>query len=91
MAKNVELACKVMAARLVSRVNRSELARRCGVSRSTVYRWELRGGCDIKASLLAKIADACQVPVEWFLSGEELVFQREDGWPIVPRTIEAGE
>ena len=58
-----EVGKRIRALRVERRINASELARRAGIGRATLWRVEADPECDPTLSTLVKIADALGVPV----------------------------
>jgi|TARA_R110000851_G_C13102500_1_gene568960 transcriptional regulator with XRE-family HTH domain len=56
----------------------SELARRCGVSRSAVSQWESGDTKNIKLANLERVAEACKVDMAWLVTGKG----RKEGIPL---------
>ena len=85
---------RIRAARAYSGMTLDELAEKVGIGRMTLYRME-NGQRDVKRMELREIAEACEVPFEFFTSGwstlgagalEEMDHKLDlilDGWQIL--------
>ncbi len=67
---------RIKQARKEKSINQAELATRLGVSQPTVANWE-SGIHDPRQMMLAKIAEALEVPLGWLGSGERSAEERD--------------
>ena len=78
---------RIATARLEARINKSELARRCGVDHSAINHLENERTKSLSGSLLVKMSAVLSVQPEWLESGKGDMRYADDPWPNAPPPI----